>query len=117
VLNEKAIYKGCFECHKPHEKMDYAAVRGAAGSATASRADVTIAGFVFGPSKLAGAVGQPVTWVNEDDSAHQITIVSTKARSPILLKGQSHTMGFDMAGTFKYVCGLHPSMKGSVEVK
>ena len=22
-LNEKANYKGCFECHKPHEKTDY----------------------------------------------------------------------------------------------
>ena len=32
-LNDKANYKGCFECHKPHEKMDYvislAALRGA----------------------------------------------------------------------------------------
>ena len=29
-------------------------------------------------------VGQPVTWVNEDDSPHQITIVGMKERSPIL---------------------------------
>ncbi len=32
VLNEKANYKGCFECHKPHEKQDFvislAALRG-----------------------------------------------------------------------------------------
>jgi plastocyanin len=62
-------------------------------------------------------VGQPVTWVNEDDSPHQITIVSTQERSPILLKGQSHVMGFNTAGTYEYICGLHPSMKGTVEVK
>ncbi len=121
VLNEKANYKACFECHKPHEKMDYvislAALRGAVGSATAPKPDVKIAGFAFGPTKLTGTLGQPVSWVNEDDSPHQITIVSTKERSPILLKGQGHTMGFNTAGTFEYVCGLHPSMKGTVEVK
>lgn len=120
-LNEKANYKGCFECHKPHEKMDYvislAAVRGGPVPTTASKPDVKIAGFAFGPNKHAGTVGQPVTWLNEDDSPHQITIVSTKERSPILLKGQSAVMGFNTAGTFEYICGLHTSMKGTIEVK
>jgi plastocyanin len=120
-LNEKANYKACFECHKPHEKADYvislAALRGAAPSTMAPKPDVKIAGFVFGPNKHGSTVGQPVTWLNEDDSPHQITIVSTKERSPILLKGQSHAMGFNTAGTYEYICGLHPGMKGSLEVK
>ena len=120
-LNEKANYKGCFECHKPHEKMDYvislAAVRGGPVPTTAPKPDVKIASFAFGPNKHTGTVGQPVTWLNEDDSPHQITIVSTKERSPILLKGQSAVMGFNTAGTFEYICGLHTSMKGTVEVK
>jgi plastocyanin len=120
-LNEKANYKGCFECHKPHEKQDFvislAALRGIAAPTTAPKPDVTIMGFAFGPGKHAGTVGQPVTWVNNDDSPHQITIVSTKERSPILTKGQSHVMAFNTAGTYEYICGLHPSMKGSVEVK
>ena len=50
ALNEKANYKACFECHKPHEKMDYvislAALRGAAPSTMAPKPDVKIAGFV-----------------------------------------------------------------------
>ncbi len=121
VLNDKANYKGCFECHKPHERQDFvislAALRGGAGPTTAPKPDVRIAGFVFGPNKVAGTVGQPVTWVNEDDSPHQITIVSTKERSPILTKGQSHVMAFTTPGTFDYVCGLHPQMKGAIEVK
>jgi plastocyanin len=121
VLNEKANYKACFQCHKPHEKMDYvislAALRGGAPSVAAARPDVKIAGFVFGPGTLAGTVGQPVTWLNEDESPHQVTIVSTKERSPILLKGQSHTMGFNTPGTYEYICGLHPNMKGSIEVR
>lgn len=121
VLNEKANYKACFQCHKPHEKADYvislAALRGTAGSTTAPKPDVKIAGFAFGPNPYTGTVGQPVTWVNEDESPHQITIVSTKERSPIILKGQSHAMGFNAAGTYEYICGLHPSMKGTIEVK
>ena len=121
VLNAKANYQACFQCHKPHEKMDYvislAALRGAAGVTTAPRADVRIAGFVFGPKTHTATVGQPVTWVNDDESPHQVTLVGTKERSPILLKGQSHAMGFNAAGTYEYICGLHPSMKGTIEVK
>jgi plastocyanin len=120
-LNDKANYKACFECHKPHEKQDFvislAALRGEARPAAAAKPDVTITGFAFGPNKHAGTVGQPVTWLNTDDSPHQITIVSTKERSPILTKGQSAVMAFSSAGTYEYVCGLHPSMKGTVDVK
>jgi len=121
-LNEKANYKACFECHKPHEKQDFvislAAVRGVAmGSMTAPKPDVTIANFAFGPNKHTATVGQPVTWVNNDDSPHQITVVSTKERSAIITKGQSAVLPFNTAGTFEYICGLHPSMKGTVEVK
>ena len=121
-LNDKANYKACFECHKPHAKQDYvislAAVRGI-GTATmaAPKPDVTIANFAFGPARHTATVGQPVTWVNNDDSPHQITVVSTKERSPIITKGQSAVLPFNTAGTYEYMCGLHPSMKGSVEVK
>ena len=121
-LNEKANYKACFECHKPHEKQDFvislAAVRGVAmGSMTAPKPDITIANFAFGPTKHTATVGQPVTWVNNDDSPHQITVVSTKERSAIITKGQSAVLPFNTAGTYEYICGLHPSMKGTVEVK
>jgi plastocyanin len=120
-LNDKANYKGCFECHKPHDKQDYvislAALRGEATSAAAPRADITIAGFAFGPNRHQGTVGQPVTWVNTDDSPHQITVVSTRERSRILTKGQSAVLAFNTAGAYEYTCGLHPGMKGIVEVK
>jgi plastocyanin len=122
-LNEKANYKACFECHKPHEKQDYVislaslkSVQAAAAHA-GSKADVNIMGFTFGPAKLTVEKGKPVTWTNADDSPHQITLTQTKARSPILTKGESHTHTFDMPGAYDYICGLHPQMKGSVEVK
>ncbi len=90
---------------------------GAAAASAAPRSDVSIMGFAFGPNKVTVDAGKPVTWVNGDESPHQIAITSTKARSPILIKGQSHAMTFASAGTYEYMCGLHPNMKGTVEVR
>jgi amicyanin len=121
-LNEKANYKGCFQCHKPHEAQDYvislASLKGGTGKAASGAGDVTIAGFAFGPGKLAVAPGKAVTWVNNDDSPHQITVTSgTQTRGPVMTKGQSYSQSFSTPGTYDYICGLHPTMKGQVEVK
>jgi plastocyanin len=127
-LNEKANYKACFECHKPHDKQDFVisypqiAMAGqqpmvAAVAPAAAAPDVTIAGFVFGPAKLTAASGKPVTWLNSDESPHQITLTGTgAARSPILMKGQTYSQAFAAPGVYNYICGLHPNMKGTVEV-
>jgi plastocyanin len=121
VLNDKANYKACFECHKPHEKQDFvisqAALRSVSAAAAEVYPDVRIMGFSFGPATVSVAAGKPVTWVNGDDSPHQITIISTKERSPILKKGQGAAMTFPAAGSYDYICGLHPNMKGTVDVK
>jgi plastocyanin len=121
-LNTQANYKACFECHKPHEARDfvisYSQIAGKMAAATPATdaADVTIRDFVFGPTKLEVAAGKRVTWVNSDDSPHQVTIKGLP-RSDVLLKGQSHSQAFATAGTYEYICGLHPAMKGTVEVK
>jgi plastocyanin len=126
-LNEKANYKGCFECHKPHAKQDFVisypqiAMAGqpmVAAVAPAAKADVTIAGFVFGPGKLSVTPNKPVTWVNTDESPHQVTMAGPGGtRSPILMKGQSYSQAFAAPGTYNYICGLHPNMKGAIEVQ
>ena len=61
--------------------------------------------------------GQYVTWTNGDDSPHQITVAQSQERSAVRLKGQSHSQAFVNAGVYEYSYGLHPSMKGTVEVK
>ncbi len=124
-FNDKANYKACFQCHKPHTKQDYvislARLAGQApGAAVAMKAgpgDVWIAGFAFGPAKLTIGPGQYVPWTNGDDSPHQVTLAASQERSAVLLKGQSHTQAFAAPGVYEYACGLHPGMKGSVEVK
>jgi plastocyanin len=37
-------------------------------------------------------------------------------RSPTLSKGKKWSHTFAEAGTFDYLCTLHPAMKGTVEV-
>jgi plastocyanin len=124
--NEKANLTACYQCHLPFAKDEYltnlAKLKGvfpsqAVAKAGTGPADVAITGFQFGPGTLKVAAGQKVTWTNADDTPHQITLVGGDARrSDVMLKGQSATMQFDAAGNIAYICGLHPTMKGTIEV-
>lgn len=124
-FNPKANFKACFECHKPHENMDYvtslAKLAGkfpdAAAVARAPKGDVSIVGFLFNPAKIVAAVGKPLRFLNTDDSPHFIVVQGSGQKSGVILRGQSTTMTFDKAGAFNYICGLHPSMKGTIEVR
>ena len=42
--------------------------------------------------------------------------MTAEERSDVMLKGQAATLKFDEAGNIDYVCGLHPTMKGTIEV-
>jgi plastocyanin len=119
-----ANIKNCFVCHKPHEKQDFvislAQLAGKFPSGPVAMKsgmhDVNISGFSFGPANVKVVPGQPITWTNADDSPHQISVSGKPLRTAVLLKGQSASLTFDEAGTFGYICGLHPGMKGTVEV-
>lgn len=117
--------KSCFMCHKPHEKQDFvmslASLSGTFPTGPAMKRSgpgtVSIAEFLFGPQKITVKQGQTITWTNVDDSPHQVTVQGvTTLRSPVLLKGQSTTIAFNHVGSYDYICGLHPGMKGQVEV-
>jgi len=124
-LNEKANYKACFECHKPHEKQDFvislAKLAGTfpsgAVAAKTGPTEVNINGFAFGPAKLTASPGSTVNWTNADDSPHQVTVAGAKLKTAVILRGQNAALTFKDAGTFDYSCALHPGMKGSVEIK
>jgi plastocyanin len=123
--SDKANLTACYQCHLPFARDDFltnlAKLRGtfpsqAKVAAPGGPADVAITGFAFGPGTLKVAAGQKVTWTNADDTPHQISIVGSPQRSELMLKGQSATLQFDAAGNIAYVCGLHPTMKGTIEV-
>jgi plastocyanin len=123
-VNEKANLSACFGCHKPHAAQDFvislASLKGTQPGETAAPRPgpgvVSIASFAFGPEQVTVAAGQPITWVNTDRSPHQV-VITGKAKTPILLTGQSAQLTIAEAGTYDYICGLHPRVKGKVEVK
>ena len=125
VHNPKANYKACFECHLPHAKMDFVtSLAKLSGKfpdesvvAKAPKSDVRIVGFNFMPAKVTATAGKPLKFVNVDDSPHFIVVQGQPQKTDVLLRGQSGSMTFDKAGAYNYICGLHPSMKGTIEVK
>jgi plastocyanin len=119
-----ANIKNCFVCHKPHEGQDFvmslASLSGNTGMAAAAKSGpgvVSISQFLFGPQKVTVKSGSTINWINTDDSPHQVTVqASSELRSPVLLKGQSVQFSFKDPGSYDYICGLHPGMKGTIEV-
>lgn len=78
--------------------------------------DVAIKGFAFSPDSVDIAVGDSVTWTNDDSATHTVT-GDGGIDSKNLAQGDSYTKTFDTAGTFSYHCSIHPSMTGTVIVK
>jgi plastocyanin len=88
------------------------------GSSTGGNT-VTIKGFAFHPSSLTVKVGTKVTFTNEDGVTHTTTGSgnSSNISSGDLAKGQSYTVTFTKAGTYNYICKIHPYMNGTVIVQ
>lgn len=79
---------------------------------------VTVKDFKFTPSTLTVKVGTKVTFVNDDTTTHTATSQSGGTiSSGNLANGQSYTVTFSKAGTYQYVCSIHPFMRGTVIVQ
>jgi amicyanin len=77
---------------------------------------VRIDQYAFKPARIEVHVGDTVTWENEDDSPHTVTVRGGPLASPPLDQGQRYTFRFTTPGTYDYVCALHPMMHGRVVV-
>lgn len=89
------------------------ATAGAAGEADTR---VLIVGRAYQPSQLMVGLGQTVVWRDESFGQHTVTSVDGLFNSGVMSTGSSYTMTFAKAGTFNYVCTIHPTMKGSIVV-
>jgi plastocyanin len=79
---------------------------------------VSMKDIKFNPGTVKIKAGQTVTWTNDDSVGHDVTGDDFKSGDPGgLANGDTFEHTFKKAGTFDYVCSVHPGMEGKVEVK
>ncbi|MFB6674857.1 plastocyanin/azurin family copper-binding protein [Streptomyces sp. NPDC056390] len=78
-----------------------------------------MSGYAFGPRALTITAGDTVTWVNQDSAPHDVKTTSgpESVRSPMLDKGGTWSHTFTVAGSYGYVCTVHPGMTAQLVVK
>ena len=104
---------------------------GAGGTAQASvsqdkpvfgAAQVYMRHETFSPAHIQVVLGTTVTWTNQDNVPHNVTLSpvvmssSNDWESRLLYPGQSFSYTFTSQGTFQYHCQEHPGMIGAVIV-
>jgi plastocyanin len=81
-------------------------------------AEVTMKDIKFDPKNLTVKVGDTVEWVNDDSVGHDVTADDFKSGDPGgMASGDTFEHTFEKAGTYDYVCTVHPGMEGTVTVK
>lgn len=84
--------------------------------------NISILNYAFVTPDITVKAGTTVTWVNNDFVPHKLvaapgsdTVVPAFG-SQDLSQGQSYSYTFNTAGTFDYICQIHPTMTGRVTV-
>jgi plastocyanin len=88
-----------------------------AGSARSRSHVVQITGFAFVPARVTVAVGDTITWVNQDIVPHTATAARGAWDSGMIAAKGRGTAVIRAGGHVDYQCTLHPSMKGTVVVE
>jgi plastocyanin len=78
--------------------------------------EVWIQNMAFDPSTITVPAGTAITWTNKDAVAHTVT-----SSTGIFDSGSINTNGtyihvFSTAGSFQYICTIHPTMTATVIV-
>ena len=93
---------------------------GGGGCATSSEegaAQVGIDNFTFSPGDVTAAVGETITWTNEDSAAHTVTLDDGACDTGNIGQGTTAGLVFDAAGTYPYHCKIHPNMTGTITIQ
>lgn len=89
------------------------------GSASETGVTIEIYDFGFSPDQIEIQVGTEVTWVNVGEVDHTTVAFDGPQRvwdSNIMHPGDRFTFTFEDAGSYEYLCGLHPDMKARIDV-
>jgi plastocyanin len=89
----------------------------AAQASPRKSAAVAIEAFAFAPPTITAKVGQQVTWENHDPAEHTVTAEDGGFDSGTMAQGATYKTTFDQPGEYRYICALHPGMRGTVVVE
>lgn len=109
-------------CSKKEEPVATGNQPGATSAAPVNQGtSIIIDTFAFEPASATAKVNQTVTWTNKHSVKHTITDAALAEGSIIqsdpLDTDQTYVLSFPKAGTYSYICSIHPDrMKGEIVV-
>ncbi len=77
---------------------------------------VHIKNFAFSPATVTVKAGSTVVWTNDDGIQHDVTFDGGGIKSATLNHNDTFSHTFPTAGTYHYICSIHPFMHGTVIV-
>jgi plastocyanin len=79
---------------------------------------VTMKDTLFKPENVTVRSGQTVVWTNEDSIAHTVKAVAGASfESKSISEGETYKQKLTTVGGIDYLCTIHPSQKGSIDVE
>ncbi len=76
--------------------------------------NIPIENMKFNPEIITVGTGTTINWINKDKTNHTIVSDSDDFKSEEIGAGQYYSFTFSKAGEYKYHCGIHPEMKGTI---
>jgi plastocyanin len=111
VLAIAAVAFGAGACGSSKKKTAATSGNGTAGTV------ITIKDFAFSPTPLKAKPGATITIKNADTTTHTFTADDNSFDAGDIASGGSATVTLpNKAGTVKYHCNIHNSMKGTIQV-
>lgn len=84
-------------------------------SSEATVVETTVVDFAW--EDVTAKVGDVITWTNGDTEAHGVeTDDGTCRQDPPTPANGTASLVFDVAGTYPFICWLHPTMTGTITI-
>jgi plastocyanin len=108
---------GCGSSNNSGSSSSSTSTSSSSSSGGGGGVQIKMQNIAFSPKATTVKVGQKVTWVNDDSTAHNVTADSGASfKSKDFGKGGTFDFTPDKAGTIKYVCTIHPGMTATLTV-
>jgi plastocyanin len=79
--------------------------------------EVWIQNMAFSPATITVSVNTTVKWTNKDAIAHTVTSTTGLFDSGSISSNGTYSHQFTTAGTYPYLCTIHPNMTAKVIVQ